>query len=129
MIVVRSPAEVKSLDVACCCSQSFSFDGDGNPHPKLNKALGILISGKPAIAEFMGIGTETLKKWCVKYPDLPIRHHGRGHNCSALSCNLLWWYSRKLLTEYENKKNKRDFYRQELDRYSNLLSLLNKTSI
>lgn len=48
-----------------------------------------LLVGKPVIAAFLGISVKTLKRWFVRYPNLPIER--AQYRCYALTNNLMLW--------------------------------------
>lgn len=48
-----------------------------------------LLIGKPVIAAFLGISEKTLKRWFLKYPDLPIMR--QQYRCYAVTNYLMLW--------------------------------------
>lgn len=48
-----------------------------------------LLVGKPVIAAFLGISEKTLKRWFLKYPDLPVVREQ--YRCVALTNHLMLW--------------------------------------
>jgi len=55
-------------------------------NPALNDKL---LVGKPVIAAFLGISEKTLKRWFVKYPDLPVIR--QQYRCYAMTNHLMLW--------------------------------------
>jgi hypothetical protein len=48
-----------------------------------------LLVGKPVIAAFLGISEKTLKRWFLKYPDLPVIR--QQYRCFAMTNDLMLW--------------------------------------
>ncbi len=93
--------EVVKLGIQNCYSRHVSFDEHGVTNAMLIQSLNIILSGKSAIAAFMGVSTKTLTRWFVLYPDLPITRNGYRYLSS--SNDLLWWYMKKDIEKFYHR--------------------------
>lgn len=48
-----------------------------------------LLVGKPVIASFLGISEKTLKRWFLKYPELPVIR--QQYRCYAMTNDFMLW--------------------------------------
>lgn len=113
---IKTVDELVKLDLQNCYSryakpQTVSLPNVGNielPNKKLEQSLNIILVGKPVIASFMGISEKTLKRWFVKYPDLPIQREQ--YRCYALTNYLIIWGMQKQLDKLDSKLVKKARY-------------------